>query len=114
VAFDTHSDENASGALAHFLSSVPTGHIVAIAAADEASRYLGEDAVESLRGIGAMGDLRGRIRWGHAIIGVKGAPSGTAMEALGWMRPVTVVAGEGATEPSLAAAFSGFHFEPIE
>ena len=47
---------------------------------------------------------------GHAIIGVKGAPPGTALEALDWMRPVTLVVGEGATEAHLAAAFSSITF----
>ncbi len=113
-AFDTHSDEGASQALAGFLSGVPSGHIVAIAAADEASRYLGEDAVVALQGLGAAGDLRGKTRWGHSIIGVQGALPGTALESLGWMQPVVVVAGEGATEPTLAAAFSSFEFKAIE
>jgi hypothetical protein len=48
------------------------------------------------------------------VIGVKGAPPGSALEALDWMQPVTVVAGEGATEPNLASAFSEFHFKPVE
>jgi hypothetical protein len=114
AAFDTHLDEDASRAFADFLSNVPLGHIVAVAAADEASRYLGEDAVSALRQIGATGDLRGRTRWGHAVIGVKGAPSGTATESLDWMQPATVVAGEGATESGLAVAFSEFRFEPAD
>jgi hypothetical protein len=106
AAFDTHLDEGASQALVAFLHSVPAGHIVAVAAADEASRLLGEEAVAALQGIGAAGDLRGLFRWGHAIIGTQGAPPGTALEALDWMRPVTLVVGEGATEPHLAAAFA--------
>jgi hypothetical protein len=114
AAFDTHLDEGASRALAGFLSGVPPGHIVAVAAADEASRLLGEDAVAALQGIGAAGDLGNKVRWGHSIIGVQGASPGAALEALDWMQPVVVVAGEGATEPNLAAAFSGFGFKPIE
>jgi hypothetical protein len=66
--------------------------------------------VAALRGIGAQGDLRDKFRWGHAIIGVQGAGSGTALEAVDWMRPVAVVVGEGATEPHLAAAFSEINF----
>jgi hypothetical protein len=30
-----------------------------------------------------------------------------------WMRPVAVVAGEGATEPSLAAAFAAITFTAV-
>jgi hypothetical protein len=105
AAFDTHLNREASQALAAFLVGVQPGHIVAVAAADEASRLLGQDAVDALRGIGASGDLRDLFRWGHAIVGVQGASPGTALEALDWMRPVALVVGEGATEPTLASAF---------
>ena len=110
AAFDTHLDAAASDDLADFLGGMTEGRIVAVAASDEASRLLGEDAVEALRGIGAQGDLRDRFRWGHAIIGVQGATAGTALEAMDWMRPVAVVAGEGAIEQSLAAAFAEISF----
>jgi hypothetical protein len=72
---------------------------------------LSPEAVDALRTIGASGDLRDHFRWGHAIVGVKGAQPGTALEALDWMRPVTLVVGEGATEPHLAAAFPSIAFE---
>jgi hypothetical protein len=110
AAFDTHLDAAATEKLAAFLGGVAGGRIVAVAASDEASRLLGEAAVEALRNIGAQGDLRDRFRWGHAIIGVQGAAVGTALEAIDWMRPVAVVAGEGATEPSLAAAVAEISF----
>ena len=110
AAFDTHLDEGASQALAAFLQEVPPGSVVAVAAADEASRLLDQEAVDALRGIGAAGDLREKFRWGHAIVGVQGATPGTALEALDWMRPVTLVVGEGATEPGLAAALATITF----
>jgi hypothetical protein len=112
AAFDVHEDIKASQALAIFLGNVPAGYLVAVAVADEASRLLGQEAVDSLKGIGATGDLRDRFRWGHAIIGVQGASPGTALEAIDWMRPVSLVAGEGATEPGLAAAFATIGFTP--
>lgn len=112
AAFDTHLDAGAGRALASFLADVPAGYLVAVAAADEASRLLSPEAVEALHTIGAGGDLRDHFRWGHAIIGVKGALSGSALEALDWRRPVTLVVGEGATEPYLAAAFSSITFGP--
>ena len=111
--FDTHLDPGAALAMAEFLEAVPSGQIVAVAAADEASRLLDERVVQALHGIGAVGDLRGRFRWGHAVIGVKGAAPGTAVEALDGMRPVFAVAGEGATEPGMTAAFSFLRFESI-
>jgi len=113
AAFDTHLDEGASQALADFLQAVPDGSIVAVAVADEASRLLGEEALTALRGIGAAGDLRDRFRWGQAIIGVQGAPPGAALEAAGWMRPLALTAGEGATEAHLAAAFGPLIFRAV-
>ena len=110
AAFDTHMDQGASQAMASFLTGVPAGHLVAVAVADEASRLLDQAAVDALRGIGATGDLREKFRWGQAIIGVQGAAPGTALEAMGWMRPVTLVAGEGATEPDLAMALATITF----
>jgi hypothetical protein len=113
AAFDTHLDPAASQELARFLSGVAPGSIVCVAAADEASRLLGPEAVEALRGIGAEGDLRGQFRWGHAIVGVQGASPGTALEALDWMRPASLVVGEGATKADLAAAFGPITFESL-
>jgi hypothetical protein len=110
ACFDTHLDPEAGLALAAFLNGVPSGHIVAVAVGDEASRLLGQEAVDALRGIGVTGDLRGRFRWGQAIIGVRGAVPGTALEAMDWMRPVHLAVGDGATEPDLAAAFSRITF----
>jgi hypothetical protein len=113
AVFDTHLDEGASQDMARFLSSVPPGYIVCVAAADEASRLLDQGAAEALRGIGAEGDLRGNFRWGQAIVGVQGAPAGSALEAMDWMRPVSLVVGEGATEPDLAAAFASITFRSL-
>jgi len=108
--FDTHLRPEASKELADFIAALPEGSVVAMAVADEASMNLGEEAVSALRSLGAAGDLRGKFRWGHAIIGVKGASSGQALEALGLLQPVAVHAGVGATEPAVAAAFADFEF----
>jgi hypothetical protein len=50
---------------------------------DEASGRLTAEAVLALRSLGVAGDLRGHFRESHAFVGVKGAPPGTALEALG-------------------------------
>jgi hypothetical protein len=112
--FDTHLDEGASRAMADWMASIPKGHIVAVAVRDEASRLLSEEAVQALRTIGAEGDLREKFRWGQAIIGVKGAQPGQAMESLEALRPAVVYVGEGTTEPHLAAAFSLVRFAAVE
>jgi hypothetical protein len=114
AGFDTHLDPGASTALAEFIAAVPEGHAVAVAAADEASMNLGEEAVLALRSIGASGDLRERFRWSHAIIGVKGAEPGSALEALDGLRPVSVAIGPPLTEPTLAAALDWIRFESSE
>jgi hypothetical protein len=110
ASFDTHLDPGASSALAAFIAALPEGQIVAVAAADEASMNLEEEAIAALRSIGATGDLRGKFRWSHAIIGVKGAGPGLALEALDGLRPVSVAAGPAVTEPSVAAAAEWIRF----
>ncbi|MBN1661911.1 MAG: hypothetical protein JXA93_26185 [Anaerolineae bacterium] len=114
AAFDTHLDPGASQALAEFLHAVPQGYLVAVAAADEASRLLGPEAVEALHAIGAAGDLRERFRWGHATIGVQGAVPGSAPEEMGWMGPARVVVGEPVARPEVAAALGAIEFEVVD
>jgi hypothetical protein len=114
ASFDTHLDEGASRAMAGFVASIPEGRIVAVAVRDEASRLLGEAAVQALRTIGAAGDLREKFRWGQAIIGVKGTQPGQAVESFAALRPAVVYIGEGTTEPHLAAAFSLVRFMTAE
>jgi hypothetical protein len=114
ASFDTHLDPGASTAMAEFIAAVPEGHAVAVAVADEASMNLGEEAVLALRSIGASGDLRERSRWSHAIIGVKGAEPGSALEALDGLRPVSVAIGPPLTEPTTAAALDWIRFESSE
>jgi hypothetical protein len=82
TAFDTFALTDASAGLANWIGALPTGTIVAGAVADEASRFLGADAVAALRSLGSVGDLRGRFRAAHVFVGVKGAAPGTAAEAL--------------------------------
>jgi hypothetical protein len=103
--FDTFASEEESTRLAEFITGIPDGRIVAVAVEDEASLHLTEEAVLALRTIGAREDLRDMFRWEHAIIGVKGAEPGQALEAMGLLRPVSVRAGQGFTEPAAAAAF---------
>jgi hypothetical protein len=102
--FDTFASEEESARLAEFLAGIPDGRIVAVAVEDEASLHLTGEAVLALRTIGATGDLRDMFRWAQAIIGVKGAEPGQALEATGLTRPVSVRVGQGFTEPTVAAA----------
>ena len=108
--FDTFASEEESARMAEFIAGISDGRIVAVVVEDEASLHLTEEAVLALRTIGAREDLRGMFRWAHAIIGVKGAEPGQALEATGVLRPVSVRAGQGFTEPAVAAAFDHVAF----
>jgi Interleukin-like EMT inducer len=104
AAFDTFASADESARMAQFIAKIPIGRIVAVAVRDEASRSLTSEAVDALRSIGAMEDLRGKFRWSHAMIGVKGAAPGSALEAASETMPAQRVVGAGAMEPQVAAA----------
>jgi hypothetical protein len=108
--FDTFASEEESARMADFIAAIPEGKIVAVAVEDEASLHLTEEAVRALSTIGASGDLRGMFRWEHAVIGMKGASPGQALEAMGFLRPASVGVGERFTEPTAAAALDYVRF----
>ena len=81
AGFDTFANEFESQDLADFVAAIPEGYIVAVAVRDDGATNLTEEAVEALRSLGAELDLRGTEHLSHAIIGVKGAARGTALEA---------------------------------
>ncbi|NJN98223.1 MAG: hypothetical protein HC875_31110, partial [Anaerolineales bacterium] len=98
--FDTHLDPAASAALTRLLASSPPEAFLALAAADEASAHLSEEAVHALQTLGAAADLRGCFRCSHAFIRT---PSGQTFEAFDALHPVGVTTGLGLTEPQVAA-----------
>ncbi len=112
--FDTFLHQDESRLMADFIARIPEGKIVAVAVEDEASLNLTEEAVQALRSIGAGEDLRGMFRWGHAIIGVKGAAPGQALETTGVLRPELVRVGQAFTEPASAAAFDQVIFRAAD
>ena len=90
--FDTTPAGSPSEAasLTSFLNDVPNGQIVAVALQGDGAAHLTGEAVAALHSIGGQADPRGSRSWSQAIIGVKGAAPGTAMEAAGpdggWLR----------------------------
>jgi hypothetical protein len=118
AAFDTFASADDSARLVQFIDKIPNGRIVAIAARDTVAGNdamppnLTVDAVNALRTIGASEDLRGKFRWSHAIIGVKGAMPGTALEDVSETMPAQVVVGVGAMEPNVAAAVEWIKIAP--
>jgi hypothetical protein len=109
--FDTHLDPAASTALTRLLASSPPASLLALAAADEASASLSEEAVRALQALGAAGDLRGCFRCSHAFIRT---PSGETFEALDSLQPVGVTTGLGSTEPQVAAEVEWIRIEAVE
>jgi hypothetical protein len=109
--FDTHLDPTASADLARFIASAPPNALIAIAAADEASANLSEEAVHALQAVGAQGDLRGCFRCSHAFIRM---PAGATFETLDALRPAGVTSGLGLTEPGPAALVDWIRVEMVE
>ena len=66
--------------MANFIDSVPEGRIVFAAARDNASDHLLAQGLGAFRAIGASLDVRTTFRLAHAVVGVKGAPVGSAAE----------------------------------
>ncbi|MCL7454550.1 MAG: hypothetical protein M8467_16045 [Anaerolineae bacterium] len=90
--FDTTSggSQAQAAALVAFMDAIPAGRIVAVAMQGDGDANLTAEAVAALHAIGGEADPRGSDGWSHAIIGVKGAAPGTALEAAGpengWVR----------------------------
>jgi hypothetical protein len=77
-------------ALADFVAAVPEGKIVVAVMQGDGAAHLTGAAIAAFHSIGGHADPRGSAGWAHAIIGVKGATSGTALEVAGpgdgWLR----------------------------
>jgi hypothetical protein len=90
--FDTTPGGNdaEATALADFIAAVPQGQIVAVALQADGAARLNEATVGALHSIGGQADPRGTSGWSHALVGVKGAAPGTALEVAGpntgWLR----------------------------
>ncbi len=80
----------ASAALAGFVADVAEGRIVIVALQGDGTSHLSGEAVAAFHSIGGQADPLGTTGWSHAIIGVKGAAPGTALEVAGpdtgWLR----------------------------
>ncbi len=91
AVFDTFASPEESHRLARFIEVLPAGTIVVASVKDEAEGQITEDAVLALHSLGGKEDLRGRLWLSHLLIGVKGAPPGTAIELAGRRRLEHVV-----------------------
>lgn len=109
--FDTFASEAESARMAEFIAQIPNDSIVAVAASDEASAHLTQDAVNALASLGAKLDLRGKFRWSHALLATKGKPA-SAQEAASETRVSQIISGAGLTEPKVAASIGEIDVEP--
>jgi hypothetical protein len=90
--FDTtpSGSEAEAAALADFIAGLPEGRIVVVALQGDGAAHLTDEAVAALRQVGGQVDVRGTTGWSHALVGVKGAQPGSALEVAGpengWLR----------------------------
>jgi hypothetical protein len=92
ATFDTFIARAESTKLADFIGHVPPGWIVAAAIKDDGVGRLEDDAVLAFRSVGGQVDPRGGgLFVSHLLVGVKGAPPGTAVEELGPGRLTRVI-----------------------
>ena len=112
--FDTFASARASQDMADWINALPEGTVVVLAARDEASMRLTQEAIDALHTLGLEGDLRGRFRWSQAAIGAKGLGPGHGLESVESLRPATVKLGLGVTRPKVAAAFDWMLFSPVD
>jgi len=80
--FETYGSNEDVKKMVQFIDGIKSGKIVCVAVANEASLKLSKEDGNIFSKIGAKENLYGKFLWGHAIIGVKGAKYGEAIEAL--------------------------------
>jgi hypothetical protein len=89
--FDTFISSQESARLASFTRNLPPRRIVVAAIKDEGVGHLTEDAVLALHSLGGGIDPRGSLFISHLLVGVTGAPPGSAVELAGHKRLEYVV-----------------------
>jgi hypothetical protein len=107
--FNTADSRDDSRALTAFVEKIPDGAIVVAASQEGAAVNLGDRAVAALQSLGAKVDPRRQMSFAHALIGVKGAAKGTAIESFD--RAAIAWVGQNPDERTLAAAVSQITIE---
>ena len=79
--FDTYGDAGAAAAMAQFLEMVGEGNIVLAAVNDEGASNMSETAYRALETLGSAMCRQIRFRDSWALIGVKGAETGSVAES---------------------------------
>jgi hypothetical protein len=94
--FDTFVSPAESHRMAARIGSLPPGTIVIAGVKTDGGGQLTADGVAALRSVGGQQDLQRTLWLAHALIGVKSAPAGSAVEASG---PGRVTASVGRSRP---------------
>jgi Interleukin-like EMT inducer len=103
--FDTYASSDESIRMAALISSATNGTIVALATYDEGTVSLGDAGRAAIASLGAKIDLRGQSGAAYALVGVKGAATGSALEQIG-KTPLTLDVGVGALAAQPNAQFT--------
>jgi hypothetical protein len=114
ATFDTMQSEETTR-MADWLAQWPAGTVIAGAGADSVA---GEDAgawdergSDALLQLGVAGDLRGKLRWSHAFVGVSGAPPQCAIEDVQAYYPAAVWLGAPLSAPAVYATLQSVTLE---
>ncbi|XP_078678580.1 cell surface hyaluronidase CEMIP2-like [Branchiostoma floridae x Branchiostoma belcheri] len=104
--FDTYDSAEESRRLANFIERIPSGRIVALAANDEASRWLEDSAKRKIRELGSVevDSLGHRDPW--AFVGVKGDPSAAIERRIAYVD--TNVTGTTSVSATFHSVFGAF------
>jgi hypothetical protein len=108
--FDTVDDRAPSREMTDFIAQIPDGMIVVAATQGDAGVNLGDRTAAALKTLGAQVDLREHPDRSHALIGIKGAPAGSALEQSNAGKSFVSV-GRSQDERTLAAAVSSITIE---
>lgn len=104
--YDTYLSADESDRLAAAIAAAPDGTIVALATYEEGVNSLTDGARAAIASLGAATDLKGKTGAAYALIGVKGAAAGTAVERFDPAAAVTADVGVGALPARADATFS--------
>ncbi|MEY4510387.1 MAG: hypothetical protein RLZZ450_2509 [Pseudomonadota bacterium] len=111
-SFDTCASEAASDDFVKAVRAVRRGTVVALVVADDASVHFSARADQAIRKLGGTQSLRGAYRASYALIGVKGAPSGTALESFAVGRVAGVTVGRPPSRAVRGSLWHELHIEP--
>jgi hypothetical protein len=104
--YDTYSSTEESDRLAAAIAAAPDGTILALATYDEGAARLDAAARAALASLGATTDLKDKSGAAYALIGVKGAAPGSAIERFDPAAAVFADVGSGALAPQSTADFT--------